>query len=193
VTPADVQSILAAADAAGLLGPDARYDATNIMDGGSTTFLTNVGGRTHTIGAYALFEAGTNADAAITAARSRLRDFQGKIENLPALLGRAMDDATTYQPTAMRVFTSPATDVQPPVDAAQPLIAWPLAADPASGLKTKVPDTRCTLVTGADLAPFLKAAGPARVVSQWTAPSGTYSVRVRPLLPDETGCGATAG
>ena len=45
----------------------------------------------------------------------------------------------------------------------------------------------------ADLTAFLAAAKTETAGTIWKAPSGEYSVSVRPLYPEESGCAATAG
>jgi hypothetical protein len=191
VTPSEIQQILAAADAAGLLGPDASYDATGIFDVATTVFTTIVGGKTHHISAYALMEGTTAESAAAAAARTKLIDFSGKIMDLSKFLGRDVSDATAYSPKSMRVFVGP----EPAVDAALPnpqVVTWPLAVDPQSGVTTNRADLKCLVVSGQDLVAFLKVATGANALTVWSAPSGKFSVSVRPLYPEETGCPAAA-
>jgi hypothetical protein len=191
VTPAEIQKILAAADGAGLLGPDARFDATDIYDASTTTFTTIVDGKTHTIGAYALdFEGGT-VDAAAARIREKLSGFEGELGNLAAFLDRQISDAETYDAAAMRLFTSP-VDSSEQNGQTRPVLAWPLSVDPGTaGEATKVTMTRCLVVTGSDLEAFLAAAKTANSLTLWTYGANRYSVLVRPLYPDETGCPAT--
>jgi len=125
VTSAEIQTILAAADADGLLGPDASYDATGIMDAGTSVFTTVVGGKTHRISAYALSESGTTSDAAAAAARKKLQDFQDKITDLSTFLGRTVSDAEAYAPTEMRVLIGPEPAADPNFPNPQ-LVTWPL-------------------------------------------------------------------
>jgi hypothetical protein len=185
----EMQRVAAAADRAGLLGPDASFDVGGIMDAPSTVFTTTVNGVTHRIEAYALgIDAGA-AEPGILAARKRLADFRAEIGDLAGFLGRPAEQAQ-YQPSAVRVFlSSPAVVNQPTV--AQEL-AWPLAVDPASGERTRAEGTRCLAITGNDLATFLDAAKSANAITVWQAPSGKYSASVRPLLPNETGCPAVS-
>jgi len=70
------------------------------------------------------------------------------------------------------------------------IVTWPLAADPATGAVVR-PGTTCLALAGADLAAFTALAKSANALSAWVAPSGRYSVAVRPLLPDENGCQLT--
>ena len=188
VTPAEIQTILAAADEAGLLGPDAHYDATNIMDAGATIFTTIVDGKTHTISAYALFESGTTEDAAVTAARVKLSKFRDHMFDLTTFLGRPVSVAEAYVPTGMRVFTRLANAPDPSATAVQ-IVAWPLSLDPATaGQPTTVQQTRCILLSSTDLASFLAVARTANATTLWTYGSVRYAVSVRPLYPDESGC-----
>jgi hypothetical protein len=189
ITPSEIQTILAAADKAGLLAPNADYPAGGIADAPTTVFTVTVDGRTHRISAYALM-AGVHADSADDeAAREKLREFADKIGDLNALLGRQVADSEAFEPTRMRIFVSQASDD----DQAEPApnrIVWPLAGDPATaGQNSSVPGTRCVLATGPDLAAFLDAAKQATAITRWTYGSLEYSVIVRPLLPDEAGCG----
>jgi hypothetical protein len=177
VTPAEIQKILAAADAAGLLGPDATYGGPGMPDAPNTVFRTTVAGVTHII----------NASAEGVGAQTKLGDFENSVLDLSTLLGRTVADDGPYQPAGLNVFSSVAA--QP--DATAPVVTWPLSADPATaGGTTLVDGVRCLAVKGADLAPFLAAAKTATGASVWKAPSGEYSVSVRPLYPEESGCPA---
>ena len=190
VTPAEIQKILAAADQAGLLGPDANFNATDIFDASSTSFTTTVDGKTHTIGAYALGYPVVTVDAALTEARKKLSGFSDKARDLATFLGREISDAGAYDATSMRIFTSP-TDLSDP-DLKRQVVAWPLTADPGTiGEVAKVPKTRCLVLTGPDLETLLTVARTANTLTTWTYGADRYSVYVRPLYPDETGCPAS--
>ena len=190
VTPGEIQKILAAADKAGLLGPDASFNATDIFDAGTTTFTTTVDGKTHTIDAYALGIEAATVDAAVAAARKKLSGFQDEVGDLSAFLGREVGDAEAYDAATMRVFTRPA-DSSAPDGLTRQVVAWPLSVDPATaGEATKVPQTRCLALTGADLTAFLTVARTANALTSWTYGAGRYSILVRPLYPDESGCPA---
>jgi hypothetical protein len=191
VTPAEIQKIVAAADQAGLLGPDASYDATNINDAGTTIFTTTVAGKTHRISAYALFESGMVDDDAIAKVRERLLTFQGQMSALSTFLGREVSDTEAYVPTSMQVFTAPidpANDVDPDGLTRQ-VVAWPLAVDPATaGQPTVISEYRCLALSGSDLVQFGAVATSANTLTVWTYGGERYSVMVRPLYPDESGC-----
>ena len=143
---------------------------------------------THVVSAYALGlseDLGTPQDVA--AARSKLEAFQKQMLDLSTFLGRPVDGAEAYQPTVMRVFTTPAQTPNSAGPSAR-FVAWPIGIDPASGMKTAIEGVLCIAVTGADLTAFTAAARNADVVTVWTAPSGRYTISVRPLYPDESGC-----
>jgi hypothetical protein len=187
VTPAEIQRILAAADTDGLLGPDANYNATNIADAGTSTFTTIVDGKVHAISAYALAESGTTDDVAATAARAKLLDFSNKITDLSKFLGRTLSDAEAYTPTEMRIFVGPLPGDDPAFPNPQ-VVTWPLTLNPKAGQATAQPNVTCIAIGGADLTAFLKAASGANLRTIWSAPSGRFSVTVRPLYPEESGC-----
>jgi hypothetical protein len=191
VTPAEIQKILAAADQAGLLGPDANFNATDIFDASSTTFTTIVDGKTHSIGAYALGYEGATVDATMVETRRRLSGFEDAVGDMPTFLGREVGDAGPYDAAAMRLFTSP-FDSSDPASVTRQVVAWPLSVDPGTaGEVAKVPETRCLVVTGSDLEAFLTVAKTTNTLTIWTNGASRYSVYVRPLYPDETGCPAS--
>jgi hypothetical protein len=191
VTPAEIQKILAAADAGGLLGANANYDATGVADLGTTTFTTVVAGKVHTISAYALSAEFKSGDPTVDAARARLVAFKDKLANLTGLLGRQMNDEA-YEPTSVRVFAGPAVET-PSTGITPQVVDWPLSLDPATAGQPAVVGSlnaslRCIALTGTDLAAFLAVARTANSATIWKAASGRYAVSVRPLYPEESGC-----
>jgi hypothetical protein len=192
VTPAEIQKILAAADAAGLLGADASYMGVGIADAGTTFFTTVAGGKVHHVSAYALMADVKGPDAATDAARAKLRAFEGATLDLGKFLGRPIDDSETFEPAGLRVFVSAINAVDLPLPTPQ-VVSWPLAADPiATGQPTTAPGTVCVLVTGADLATFLPVAKSANAQTVWTRGKAMYSVGVRPLYPNEDSCAGSS-
>lgn len=193
VTPADIQKVVAAADEAGLLGPDARFDAGGITDAGTTVFTTIVDGKVHRIGAYALSAAGDiggrpNGSPTIDAARAKLAQFWTKMSNLTVFLGRPVSDTEAYVPAGMRVFVSDVGAADPAQPTGQ-VVAWPLSGDPAGiGQPTTVQGTVCVALTGSDLSSFLAAARTANAATVWTHGSARYAVSARPLYPNESSC-----
>jgi hypothetical protein len=190
VTQAEVQKIVGEADRAGLLGPDARFDAVDIYDASTTVFTTIVDGKTHTIRAYALDYDVEVKDRVVTEARQKLSGFERQISGLAAFLGREVSDADAYDAAVMRVFTSPIGSSDPDILTRQ-VVAWPLNSDPGTaGEAASVQNVRCLALTGPDLETFLTVARTANSLTTWTYGAGRYSVYVRPLYPDESGCPA---
>ncbi len=192
VTVAEIQKIVAAADADGLLGPDMNYRSVGTPDASDTVFTTIVGGRVHTITAGGLGLDIPAPDPATAAAREKLLDFETKILDLSTFLGRAVGDDGAYEPTALAVFMT--AGPQSPGDSTSPTVTWPLSVDPATGGRpTLVDGTTCVAVSGADLAAFTTVAVTATPMTVWSAPSGAYSAAVRPVYPNESACGPAAG
>lgn len=188
LTPAQIQTLLAAADADGLLGPDHRYETVGITDAGDTSFWTIADGGAHKISAYALEYSSKYpiGDASDQAAVARLLDFYGKITDLQKFLGGAISDQP-YQPAEMRVYARQAGAANGNTAAGAP--KWPLAVDLSSG-----PDIgsglRCVLLVGSDVAAFTTAAAAAGNTTTWATPTGSFYLFARPLFPDEHGCSA---
>ena len=190
VTPDEIQKVLAAADAAGLLGPDARFDATGVYDLDSSVFITTVAGRTHRISAYALYAQFKADDPAVNAARAGLMTYREKITDLSKFLGRQVSDEEVYEPSSMRVFVAP-TDATDSQGTTRQVVDWPLALDPATaGEQIGNATFRCIALGGVDLAAFVTVAKTANGLTVWKASSGRYSVLIRPNFPDESGCGS---
>jgi hypothetical protein len=78
-----VQAVLDAADAAGLLGPDRRYDDLRVADAPTTTFTVVADGVRHTISVQALgLEPVPGASATENEARAKLWALQSKLTDL---------------------------------------------------------------------------------------------------------------
>jgi hypothetical protein len=118
-----------------------------------------------------------------------LIDFEKKIQNLDGFLGRKLTDSA-YQAAGIEIFPSAASAGGSP---APHVVTWPLATDPAKGQPTTVDGTLCILASGGDLTSFLAVAKNADTTTLWSAPSGSYTLAVRPLFPDEAGCSPLAG
>jgi hypothetical protein len=196
LTDAAVQSILAEAEKAGLLGPDADYPYPCISDLPTTVFTVNADGQTHTISAYALsVEARGGASGPTmqcpnvnTEARTQLAEFQRKLGDLASWLPAGSVGAEQpYTPTEMRVYVGP---YQGDPQLEQHQIAWPLATPLASfgDPDANLPDLRCGVVSGDDLATLYPDAERANELTPWTSDGDRFALTFRPLLPDEHGC-----
>jgi hypothetical protein len=199
VSEAGLQEILAAAAGAGLLGADRHYGYDMIADAPTATFTVVANGATHETTAYALGigddrPEGMSAEDA--AARKALTSFEAKLADLPSWLGSEVVAADrSYGFDAIRVFTTPgdATALDPGVEPS--VVDWPLAEPlatagiPLDGIGRE--GSRCLLLEGDDLAtarPMLETATELTFVRSGGA---TYSLGLRPLLPDEAGCPTT--
>jgi len=189
LTPLEMQKVVGAADRAGLLGPDAAFQVDGVADAPTTVFTTTVGGVTHRVSAYALGIDVPTTSPEVAAALGRLATFRAQLGDLAALVGRNPAQSP-FGPDGLRIFAGTPSSVDPPLVRQE--LAWPLKTDPASGTPSRA-GTRCLVVRGEDLAEFDAAAASANALTVWKADSGRYSVVVRPLLPNETGCPAAAG
>ncbi len=191
LTEAGIQAVLRAAQDAGLFGADRSLPLEGIADAPTTTFRLTAGGGTHVTSAYALGmdQPAPDPSAPDAIARQLLVDFQAKIGNLSALVGPDQVPAEApYAYSALRVYVDPyqpqeATDLPAPSP-----VAWP---GPSLGEGTPVEGqqgTRCVLVEGAQLDAVLPALRSSNAATPWTSGGATWTLRVRPLLPDESGC-----
>ncbi len=188
-----VQALLAAAGDAGLLGPDRHYDFPGIADAGTTTFTVVADGERHVVSAYALgLEApgqpGISEEE--NEARAALLEFSTKLSDLQAWLPEgSLGPEEPYAFDELRVYVRPYTASPEPelVQAEQP---WPLATPLATfGQPVEIlPDARCAVVAGEELATLLPAAREANELTPWTSEGARYLLLFRPLLPDEHGC-----
>jgi hypothetical protein len=194
LTEAGLQKLLAAAAAAGLLGPDAQYDATGIADATTADFTVVAAGSKHHISAYALgfSDATMEGGAANAAARTRLRAFSQVLGDLRSSLGPdAMGSDAAYVYTSLRILST--TGAPQPGDPAlaRPPIAWPLSTPlatfgaPGSGVATGF---RCGVVTGPDLETLRPLAAKATSITGWRSAGADYTLMLLPMLPDDPGC-----
>ncbi len=188
---AGLQRLLGLAADAGLLGPDAHYDAIGIADAGTATFTVVAAGTRHTISAYALNESEDRGlDRAVAAERARLRAFVTRLADLRGSLGRDQVGAEgPFHFSAVRLFVQAGILGEGP---AQPGIDWPLATPLASFGEPAQPgggdDLRCGVVSGRDLETLRPLLMKASQATPWRSGGRVYSLRIRVLLPDESGC-----
>jgi hypothetical protein len=194
LSPDAVSLLLQAAIDAGLDDDRDYTDLGSMMvsDAPTTTFTLTVDGRTHTTQVYALdFHLGPNHDGMSQEefqARKDLAAFQTKASDLSWLPAGSVTDQGTYQPTALRIFSSP---YQPDPALTQTPIAWPLTPglDVFGGPMQGAPgEMRCGTVAADAASSLLPLAEQANQLTPWTSDGKEYGLLFRPLLPDESGC-----
>lgn len=192
LTEEAVQAILVQAQEAGLLGPDATYDYPCIADAPTTTFTVVADGGTHTVSAYALgFEEGMGQGSCADVdeqARAELAEFSQMLGDLAGWLPQgSMSAEEEYVPSEMRVYVRPYLG-DPELE--QVPVEWPLD-DPLASFGKPDPnltDTRCGVVSGADLEELLPLAQSANELTPWLSEGTEHALVFRPLLPDEHTC-----
>lgn len=192
LTPDAIQLLLQAAIDAGL-GKDRNLQTMLVSDQPTTVFTLTIDGQTHTTQVYALgFDLGQKPDGTMSEeefqARKDLAAFQKHANDLSWLPDGSVTDDGMYQPTALRIYSSP---YQPDPSLTQTPIEWPLTP----GLETfgeSAENTpggmRCGTVVGAEAATLLPLAEQANQLTPWTSGGTQYGLSFRPLLPDESGC-----
>jgi len=180
-----VNALLAKADAAGI-HPGLDVGQPMVADA-PTTWITVVSGAgARTLAVVGLTEAAKN-DPRLTPAqreaRAKVAGFVKEVIDLPAAKGTP--EGQPYRPAAVAALAS--RWVRPsdgPAERLRP-VDWPGPALPGTPLGT----VGCVTVSGADAAKVLAAAADATTVTPWRSGGKIWTVRFRPLLPDETGCG----
>ncbi len=184
-----VQAILEAARDAGLMDGDASYDFPCIADAATTRFTVVADGRTNVVEAYALgLDEGAGCPNVDVEARAPLATFERQLGDLRSWLPEgSVGREEPYEPTEMRLYVQPYRG-EPELE--QEPIAWP--HEPGLGAFGEpvdvLPEARCGVVSGQDLARLLLDAERANQLTPWTSGGDDHALTFRPLLPDEHGC-----
>ncbi|HEX6310682.1 MAG TPA: hypothetical protein VF152_03570 [Acidimicrobiia bacterium] len=183
LSDAELQALLRAADAAGLLAADPPdYGDPPVTDLPTTEVTVNAAGVQRTVNVYAL-----EFDDADESLEPDQRDARRRLREVLALVDA--DVATeSYRAAAVAVFVEPYDPVAG-ADADVGPYPWPLGdlagvGEPVAGFG----DARCFVVEGGDARTVLDAAAMAREGGPWTAAGVEYELRFRPLLPNESSC-----
>jgi hypothetical protein len=203
LTEEGIQTVLRAAQEAGLTDGDHTWQSAAVADAPTTVITANVGGRTSVTTIYAL-----GIDAAqpgITEeerqARERILAFQNQLGALRGWLppSGVQGDDRAFEIKRLQFVIQPADEIAPDAgtptgtpDATSPQPStqpWPLSTPLSEwGAPYNLLNSRCGVVEGADLAPMLAALSKANQLTQWESAGRRYNAYVRPLLPDEDGC-----
>jgi hypothetical protein len=168
---------------------DASYDYRCITDAPTTVFTTDAGGSTSVVSAYALGDgAGGDCPDVDVEARRTLVEFRDRLGDLSWLPEGSVGAEEPYVPDEVRLYVLP---YQGQPDLPQEPVAWPLETpldrfgEPVEG---GLEDTRCGVVSGADLETLLPLLQEANDLTPWTSEEKDHRLVIRPLLPDEHGC-----
>ncbi|MFC8849376.1 MULTISPECIES: hypothetical protein [unclassified Micromonospora] len=180
-----VAELVAQARAAGV-GTAPDLGTPLVTDVASTRFTVRGPVGTEELEVYALAEAispESGLSAEQRAARDRLRAFAER------LTGLSDTDTQPYQPTAVVAVAQKWTAGGEA--GKQTEVAWPGPELPGEAVGDGL-GLSCVTVTGAAVRQLLDAAGTANTATPWTSGGKRWTVALRPLLPDETGCGDLA-
>jgi len=187
LTPEFVQNLVRQGQEAGVRN-GADFGSPNIADAPSTR--VTVGDQS--VDVVALSEArptDPRLSEAQRTARTKLAAYVKQIKGLTAAEGVA--EPVAYQPTAVAVLAHKYVTPQSSDPAAKPQ-AWTGPALPGEMLNENI-GIGCVAATGADKDKVLAAAADSTVITPWTSAGNQWSIKFRPLLPDEQGCAALKG
>jgi hypothetical protein len=153
-----------------------------IADAASTRFTVVTASDTYEREVYALFETPTEGGE-LTAEQDAAR---AKLSDLLTTLTDAAAPSQEYEADAVAAVVTPWLDPEDGLQ--QPEVAWPgppLPGEPTGG----PPEVSCVTATGDQAQAVLDAGRAANSATPWVTEDGTrWTVILRPLLPDESGC-----
>lgn len=179
ITEEGIQTVLAAADEAGLLA-SVDYEApTNIADASTAQLTISVNGETFVHEAYALGMASPDGSGEETSPeRQALADFVAQLSDLPALVGADnLGDTSLYEPESYAIEAVVIDDLTAyGSDGIEPTVVdWP------ADITVRLADaTTCTEVSASEVGATLVAANQLTFFSDAGV---TYQLLARPVLP----------
>jgi hypothetical protein len=186
LSPAALQQLLDKAVAAGVK-PGTDFGQPGVADAPTTEVTVVTATGKQTVGAIALREARPD-DPQLTKAQHQARKkLTGFLDELDKLTTEQMfAEPQPYEPEALAAIVQPYAE--PEDQPGRPLTAeWPGPALPGEPL-TPALQLTCVTATGEQLDAVLAAAKDATATTPWVSGGNSWSVLLRPLLPDETGC-----
>ncbi|WP_041841126.1 hypothetical protein [Actinoplanes friuliensis] len=188
VSPDTLRELVDGAVAAGVReGTD--FGQPGVADAPSTEVSVLLAdGRRQAVAAEALAEAQAD-DPMLTAPQKQARkELLGFIDKLDRLTTQPTSGTPQpYKAETLAAIVTPWVDPGDDLPGKPKAIAWPGPALPGESLSPTV-KINCVAATGAEAKAVLDAAAEATAITPWTSGGKTYSVRLRPLLPEETGC-----
>jgi hypothetical protein len=185
--PATLNDLLGKAAAAGVTS-GADLGRPGVADAPTTRITVAAAGGTRTVDAVALTEAQPDDPRLTTAqrdARAKLAAFVQEVSDLPA--AKEMPRAQPYQAVAVAALAYRYVKPQDGLPGKPVAVAWPGPALPGARLNQTV-DVGCVAASGDQGRAVLTAAGKANAMTPWSSGGKRWSVLLRPLLPDESGC-----
>jgi hypothetical protein len=185
-----IQAILRAARDAGLMDGDATYDYPCVTDLPTTVFTLTADGSTSVVSAYALGVDQEPCRDADVDARADLAAFQNKLGALDGWLPQgSVGDEEPFTPSAVRLYVQPYTG-SPDPGLEQAPRDWPLGGSlrKAGAPLKDLEGVRCVALEGQDASTFLAAAADTNQLTPWRSDGDRFSILIRTLLPDESGC-----
>ncbi|MFI7540432.1 hypothetical protein [Actinoplanes sp. NPDC049599] len=186
LSPANLRQLLDKAVAAGVK-PGTDFGQPGVADAPTTEVTVVTADGKRTVGAVALREARPD-DPQLTKAqqqaRKKLRAFVDQLGDLTTAM--MTGEPQPYRPVALAAIAQPWVDPGDPTGRPRS-VPWPGPALPGEKLSPTV-DPTCVVATGAQLDAVLAAAADATANTPWVWENASWSVLLRPLLPEETGC-----
>ena len=186
---AAVDALLAKADAAGIR-PGLDLGQPMVADAPTTRITVVTGAGARTLSVVGLTEAAKDDPRLTPAQRENRAKVAAFVQEVTALPGaKGAPEGQSYQPVALAALASPY--VRPSERLPEPprVVDWPGPALPGTPLGT----AGCVTVSGADAGTVRTAAAGATTITPWRSGGKMWTVRFRPLLPDETGCADLGG
>ena len=184
LSPQQVTDLVEQAVAAGVRA-GADFGQPGVADATTTEVTVVTAAGEQRIAANALREA-RDDDPMLTAAqkraRAKLRDFLDRADKLAAAPG-----AQAYRPEILAAVATPYVEPGDDLPARPEGKQWPGPALPGEPL-TEALKLSCVTATGEQRDAVLAAAKDAHATTPWISGGNGWTVRLRPLLPDETGC-----
>ncbi|MEU8081788.1 hypothetical protein AB0B31_40790 [Catellatospora citrea] len=187
ISSGDVQALVAKALEAGV-GQPTDLGTPGVTDLPNTRIVVTTTDGVKKTEAYALLDDMTNAGLtpAQEQARRKLLDLIKALTDLDTSLGAGkVGPVEQYTPTKVAAVAAAWQDPGAGVDAG-PAVAWPGPALPGASLGEGL-SLGC-VVADKEASAVLAAAAKATAITKWTSGGKDWTVTLRPLLPDETGC-----
>jgi hypothetical protein len=169
------------------VGSGADLGRPSVTDMPDTVFTVTTDKGVKTLEVYALEMAEDGPNAGLTpeqrAARKKLSAYLAELQELQAGGG-----SEPYPATSVAAIATAYPEQNPPSEPSPPpAVAWPGPALPGEKIGGS-DQVGCVTATGDEAKAVLAAAATAKATTPWTSGGKTWSLQLRPLLPDESGC-----